>query len=146
MAKSSIFLPPLIAAASHLGLRPRPAQVSDGFSEFRYLGATEPLGPPGPAGLPRRLRGPPSSFGNSVSSSSRRVFTFSLIAASTLLFRSCSWGTDIVLRVAIDLLRAKMLTSESFKIEAQRGAGQRHRQASGPEPRSLASSLHKEPF
>src|SRR5262245_1845306 len=36
--KSSSFLPPLIAATSHFGLAPRPAQVSpDGL---RYLGGT----------------------------------------------------------------------------------------------------------
>jgi hypothetical protein len=41
--KSSSFLPDLMAAASHLGLRPRPARVSAGFSGLRYLGATEPI-------------------------------------------------------------------------------------------------------
>jgi hypothetical protein len=43
--KFSSFLPDLMAAASHLGLRPRPAQVSAGFSGLRYLGATEPIRP-----------------------------------------------------------------------------------------------------
>src|ERR1700693_4138151 len=38
--KSSGFLPDLIAAASHRGFNPRPAQVSPGFSGLRYLGAT----------------------------------------------------------------------------------------------------------
>jgi hypothetical protein len=41
--KSSCSLPPLMAAASHRGFSPRPAQVSAGFSGFRYLGATGPL-------------------------------------------------------------------------------------------------------
>ena len=36
MAKSSRLLPPFIAAVSHRGLRPRPAQVSAGFSGLRY--------------------------------------------------------------------------------------------------------------
>jgi hypothetical protein len=44
--KSSSSLPPLIAAASQRGLRPRPAQVSAGFSGLRYLGATGPIRPP----------------------------------------------------------------------------------------------------
>jgi hypothetical protein len=48
MAKSSIFFPPLIAVVNHRGFRPRPAQVSAGFSGFRYLGATRPLAPPRP--------------------------------------------------------------------------------------------------
>jgi hypothetical protein len=39
---------------SHLGLRPLPAQVSDGFSGLRYLGATAPLGPSRPGFRPRR--------------------------------------------------------------------------------------------
>jgi len=38
MRKSSSFLPPLIAATSHLGLAPRPAQVSP--EGLRYLGGT----------------------------------------------------------------------------------------------------------
>ena len=42
MAKSSRLLPPFIAAVSHRGLRPRPAQVSFGLSGLRYLGATTP--------------------------------------------------------------------------------------------------------
>jgi hypothetical protein len=52
MAKSSIFLPDLIAADSHRGLRPRPAHVSDEFSGLRYLGATGP--PRVPVGFFRR--------------------------------------------------------------------------------------------
>src|SRR3954465_2707881 len=40
MAKSSRFFPFLISAASHRGIAPRPAQVSDRFFGFRYLGAT----------------------------------------------------------------------------------------------------------
>jgi hypothetical protein len=46
--KSSIFFPPLMAAVSHRGFNPRPAHVSAGFSGLRYLGATDPLGPPRP--------------------------------------------------------------------------------------------------
>jgi hypothetical protein len=42
IAKSSTFFPPFIAATSHLGLRPRPAQVSAGFSGLRYLGPLRP--------------------------------------------------------------------------------------------------------
>jgi hypothetical protein len=42
-ANSSIFFPRLMAAVSHRGFNPRPAQVSEGFSELRYLGATAPL-------------------------------------------------------------------------------------------------------
>ena len=38
--KSSFFLPPLIAATNHRGVAPRPAQVSDRFFGFQYLGAT----------------------------------------------------------------------------------------------------------
>src|SRR6202043_782019 len=45
MRKSSIFLPDLIAAANHRGFKPRPAQVSAGFSGLRYLGATGPFAP-----------------------------------------------------------------------------------------------------
>jgi hypothetical protein len=45
MAKSSIFLPDLIAAASQRGFRPRPAHVSAGFSGLRYLAATGPRAP-----------------------------------------------------------------------------------------------------
>jgi len=52
MEKSSIFLPDLIAAASQRGFRPRPAQVSVGFSGFRYFAGTEPRRPP-PDFLPR---------------------------------------------------------------------------------------------
>jgi hypothetical protein len=44
--KSSSFLPLLIAAVSQRRLRPRPAQVSSGFSGLRYLGATGPNRPP----------------------------------------------------------------------------------------------------
>jgi hypothetical protein len=91
IAKSPNFLPPFIAATNHLGLRPRPAQVSAEFSGLRYLGATAPLGPPRLDGRPRR--GPPaysSSFDNSASSSCRRYCSFSLIAASTCAQRSCS--------------------------------------------------------
>lgn len=46
MLKSSSFLPCLSAAASQRGFRPRPAQVSAGFSGLRYFGGTAPLGPP----------------------------------------------------------------------------------------------------
>ena len=50
MAKSSSFLPDLIAAANHRGFNPRPAQVSLAFSGLRYLGATDdPFSPPRPA-------------------------------------------------------------------------------------------------
>jgi hypothetical protein len=42
MLKYSSFLPAFIAAVSHLGLSPRPAQVSPGFSGLRYFGATVP--------------------------------------------------------------------------------------------------------
>ena len=42
MRNSSIFFPDLIAAVSHRGFNPRPAQVSAGFSGLRYLGATPP--------------------------------------------------------------------------------------------------------
>jgi hypothetical protein len=48
MLKSSSFLPEFSAAASHRGFRPRPAQVSLGFSGLQYFGATAPLGPPRP--------------------------------------------------------------------------------------------------
>ena len=44
--KSSCFLPDLIAVANHRGFKPRPAQVSLGFSRLRYFGATDPLVPP----------------------------------------------------------------------------------------------------
>src|ERR1700748_2204526 len=54
IAKSSSFLPDLIAAASHRGFRPRPAQVSPGFSGLRYFGATFPRAP-----LPPTLARPP---------------------------------------------------------------------------------------
>jgi hypothetical protein len=102
MAKSSSFLPPFIAAVSHLGLRPRPAQVSAGFSGFRYLGATEPLAPPRPAGRPRRPAPLyPASLDSSVSSAWRRDLSFSLIAASTLAFRSCNLAIDIDLRAIV---------------------------------------------
>jgi hypothetical protein len=40
IAKYSRFLPFLISAAIQRGIAPRPAQVSDGFFGFRYLGAT----------------------------------------------------------------------------------------------------------
>jgi hypothetical protein len=40
MPKASSFLPFLISAASHNGILPRPAQVSDLFFGLRYLGAT----------------------------------------------------------------------------------------------------------
>jgi hypothetical protein len=40
MAKSSRFFPFLISAAIHLGIAPRPAQVSDRSFGLRYLGAT----------------------------------------------------------------------------------------------------------
>src|SRR3954447_23901514 len=40
MRKLSRFLPALISAAIHLGIAPRPAQVSDRFFGLRYLGAT----------------------------------------------------------------------------------------------------------
>jgi hypothetical protein len=49
-ATPPMVFPLLIAATSHLGLRPRPAQVSDGFSGLRNLGATAPRGPPRPLG------------------------------------------------------------------------------------------------
>jgi hypothetical protein len=56
--KSSCFLPPLIAAVSQRGLRPRPAQVSAGFSGLRYLGATGPnRRQPRPQEGGRRARG-----------------------------------------------------------------------------------------
>jgi hypothetical protein len=99
IAKSSNLLPPFIAATSHLGRRPRPAQVSAGFSGLRYLGATAPLGPPRPAARPRRPPSAyPANFDSSVSSSWRRAPTFALIAASTLALRSCSLAIDIDLR------------------------------------------------
>jgi hypothetical protein len=41
MRKSSIFFPALIAAVSHRGFNPRPAQVSLGSSGLRYLGAID---------------------------------------------------------------------------------------------------------
>jgi hypothetical protein len=44
--KSSSFLPVFSAAASHRGLRPRPAHVSVGLSGLRYFGATVPCVPP----------------------------------------------------------------------------------------------------
>src|SRR3954451_16970285 len=40
MAKSSRFFPFLISAASHGGMAPRPAQVSDRLFGLRYFGAT----------------------------------------------------------------------------------------------------------
>jgi len=43
--KSSADFPPLIAAANHFGLNPRPAQVSSGFCGLRYFGGTGPLTP-----------------------------------------------------------------------------------------------------
>jgi len=45
MLKFSSFLPALIAAASQHGFKPRPIQVSLGFSGLRYLGATGPRMP-----------------------------------------------------------------------------------------------------
>src|SRR5262249_49630631 len=52
--KSSSFLPPLIAATSHLGLAPRPAQVSP--DRLRYFGGTFlPFLPP-----PRTTLAPPT--------------------------------------------------------------------------------------
>ena len=48
MAKSSSFFPDLRAAVNHRGFNPRPAQVSVAFSGLRYLGATDPVGPPRP--------------------------------------------------------------------------------------------------
>jgi len=44
--KSSFFaLPPLVAAASHRGMRPRPVHVFSGFFGSRYFTATLPLPP-----------------------------------------------------------------------------------------------------
>src|ERR1700730_5753578 len=102
IAKSSSFLPLLMAALNHRGLRPRPAQVSAGFSGLRYLGATAPLAPPRPdlVAFPPRLSNC-ASFASSVSSSRRRSLTFALMAASMLLFRSCSLAIGIVLSAMV---------------------------------------------
>src|SRR6516162_7629922 len=97
--KSSSFLPPLIAAVSQRGLRPRPAQVSAGLPGLRYLGATDPVRPPRPNLMAFPPRPPkPESLESCASSSRRRSVTFAPIAASILLFRSCNLATDIVLR------------------------------------------------
>src|SRR5271156_6113787 len=100
--KSSSFFPPLTAALSQRGLRPRPAQVSVGFSGLRYFGATGPFGPPRPnlMGFPPRPPNP-ESLDSSDSSSRRRSVTFALMAASTSLLRSRSLSIDIVLRAMI---------------------------------------------
>ena len=60
--KLSRFFPAFTAAAIHLGIAPRPAQVSLRFLGLRYLGATFlpfsllPAGRPSPAGMGRRKR------------------------------------------------------------------------------------------
>src|SRR5262249_38954643 len=71
--KSSIFFPPLIASTSHLGLAPRPAQVSpDGP---RYFGGTFL---PFNVLLPRRVTlAPPSILSNCCSISARRLTSVS---------------------------------------------------------------------
>jgi hypothetical protein len=66
MLKSSSFLPAFSAAASHRGLRPRPAHVSAGLSGLRYFGATAPRMPPRPL-LPRD---PPAARRSNLLSSS----------------------------------------------------------------------------
>jgi hypothetical protein len=63
MAKSSRFLPFLISAASHLGIAPRPAHVSEGSSDCGtwgraiYPSVNSPLGRPG-ASLPEDTQPP----------------------------------------------------------------------------------------
>src|ERR1700674_5300062 len=71
--KSSGFFPVLIAAVSHRGFSPRPAQVSLGFSGLRYLSATDPRAPPRPKADFARPAPPWNrvSFESSVSSARR---------------------------------------------------------------------------
>src|SRR5271167_3884581 len=90
IAKSSIFFPDLIAAASQRGFSPRPAHVSAGFSGLRYFGATFPL-------TPRPMdfeRVPPDSnrlsFASSVSSARRSSDTFDASSASMRPFSPTS--------------------------------------------------------
>src|ERR1700739_2873261 len=85
MTKSSSFLPDLRAAASQRGFRPRPAQVSAGFSGLRYFGATLPRTPRPkealvlPAPTPTRC-----SLASSDSSERRSSSTLAVNTASIL--------------------------------------------------------------
>jgi hypothetical protein len=95
-----------LTALDRRGQPPRlEAAASPGLGRiFRVavFGSHSPLGPPRPAGLPRRAPPPcPSSFESSDSSSCRRSVTLVLIAASTWLLRSCSLAIVIVLSGAI---------------------------------------------
>src|SRR5580700_1976769 len=96
MLKYSSRFPVFMAAVSHLGISPRPAQVSLGLSGLRYLGATAP---------PRRVTSfPPALLSNRLSfaSSDCSVFrssrTLPLRAASTLSRRLVRRSSDIDFR------------------------------------------------
>src|SRR5450432_2934462 len=94
MAKSSIFLPDLIAAASQRGFNPRPAQVSAEFSGLQYLGATEPYLTRPPVGFfPCPY---PPSFDSSPSRAWRCSDTLTASIASTSPFSFTSLSIDIV--------------------------------------------------
>src|SRR6266700_5048285 len=110
MLKSSSFLPDLSAAASHRGFSPRPAQVSPGFSGFRYFGATFPRAPRPKADFARE---PPDSKRVSLASSDSRLRrsseTLDPNIASILPRRPTSASIDIDFKFIFILLRLKRL-------------------------------------
>jgi hypothetical protein len=120
--KSSSFLPPFIAAASHRGFNPRPAQLSLSLSGLRYFGATFPRAPRPKADLGRPA--PPrkrASLESSDSSVRRCSTTLALITASTCPRRLVSWPIDIDFRfipLLQHLLRVKCLISFNKKKKA----------------------------
>src|SRR6516225_7981775 len=92
--KSSSFFPPLIAATSHLGLAPRPAQVSP--ERLRYFGGTFlPF-----KTLPPLTLRPPVKAANCFSISALRLCSVS----STRCRRSISPSTVIELRLGFGIL------------------------------------------
>jgi hypothetical protein len=105
-----------MAAVSQRGLRPRPAQVSAGFSGFRYLGATGPIRPVRANLVAFRPPVKPASFDSSDSSSWRRAVTLAAMAASTWLLRACNLAIGIVFRAMVVVSPCRGYNFESTEI------------------------------
>ena len=94
--KSSTFFPIFIAADSHRGLSPRPAQVSLGFSGLRYFGATGALAPRRePDFEPADPAWKRVSFDSSASKARRWSVTLAPKVSLTCSRRATSWSIDI---------------------------------------------------